>query len=74
MSAVKKKEKGDLIVIRVYNITSESSDTIIEFNLPVKEMYIINLKEERILPIIVNNNKSEKITIKPKEIVTFEIM
>lgn len=70
MSALKRAENGEGLIIRVYNsLTTKSSFTIKYVN-KIKTLSKLNLKEIVIENINFEGKESQKILINPKEIVT----
>jgi len=73
-SCLKAKEKGNSIILRVYNSSGEVSSFTIGSEHSILEVYLVNLREDRLSPLAVNNNSVNDIPVKPKEIVTIEII
>ncbi|MFW9878852.1 MAG: glycoside hydrolase family 38 C-terminal domain-containing protein, partial [Candidatus Thorarchaeota archaeon] len=80
LSAMKKAEEGEYLIIRVYNIASTSQNAILKFykRIILKNVKIVNLLEEnpehRINARIISiNNNILKIEIDSHVIVTFKI-
>ena len=69
MSAFKKAEDRDALVMRLYNPTDDAITTNIRFGKMPKDAYIINLNEERENKIDI----AKPITIGKQKIVTIEI-
>jgi len=74
LSCIKKKERGDSIIVRVYNVSKENREFNIEMFKQIKEAYIVNLMEERVSQLNTDNKAIKGIPVKPKEIVTVEIV
>ncbi len=74
LSCLKKKEKGDSIIVRVYNLACENRSFAMSAFIDIKEAYRVNLKEERHAKIKVNERALEVIAMKPKEILTLELV
>ena len=72
MSAFKKSEDRNALILRLFNPTAESQTTEISFIKDVKKAYLCNLNEERISEIAADGNKFE-ITAGKCKIVTVEI-
>lgn len=73
ITAVKGGEKSRSHIIRFYNVTGREIPYSLEFYRPVGEAYFTTLGEDRISPIEPNGCRLERLTAKPKEIVTIEI-
>lgn len=73
MSCLKKKEKGESIILRVYNIASDKKTFSLRVFGQLKEAYLVNLKEERIGPLTIDGQLIADIPASPKEILTIEI-
>lgn len=74
ISALKKCETRDTICMRIYNIRSEQLKSKIVFFHKIKQVYLINLNEERIKRIKFTRKNTIEIIIPSKKIVTFEIV
>ncbi len=80
MSALKKSEEGDYLIVRVFNISPVLQRAVLKFfkNILIKNAEIVNLLEEipkneiKAQIIKVNNNEFE-ITLEPHVIVTFKL-
>lgn len=80
ISAIKKSEKGDNLIIRVYNLSDKSESTILKFNkfLQIKHVTIVNFLEEEPINIIkakINRIEDQKlqITLDPHVIATLKV-
>jgi alpha-mannosidase len=73
LSCIKKKEKGDSLIVRVYNASSEPRTCSFHFFKRPGEAYLANLLEERTGDIKITDTAIQNILIKPKEIITVEI-
>lgn len=74
LSCVKEKEKGDSIIVRLYNSSSDHTSCAIELYKDVERAYFTNLKEERIRELTIKGMSLDIEDIKPKEIVTIELV
>lgn len=74
LSCIKKKEKGESIILRFYNIASEKRNFSLTFFKQIKEAYVTNMREERLIPLMVKGRAIADISADPKEIVTIEIV
>ena len=72
MSACKKAENGDGVIVRLYNTDLNAHKASIIANEKFTEAYITNLDEKRISEISLNNGKAE-IELGAKKIVTIEL-
>ena len=73
LSAFKKAEEGDSIIVRIFNISDKEENFQIKVNRDVKEINEVNLKEELIEKLEVKENAINGI-ISKKQIKTFEIV
>ncbi|MFX0058563.1 MAG: alpha-mannosidase [Candidatus Hodarchaeota archaeon] len=80
LSAIKKSEVGNYLILRVYNISSDSEKAILKFNdgLVIKTAEIVNLLEEKPINIIKANIEILKdnlleLVIKPYVLSTIKI-
>ncbi len=73
LSALKRCEKRESLVLRLYNPTSEEITGLVKCGLPVKEAWLTNMNEERRDQLTVNNDSVE-ISFGHKKIVTVEIV
>jgi len=73
LSALKKCEVRDSIILRFFNPTDREVTGRVAFWLPVKAAFITNLNEERISPLPVENDGSIAMKVGHKKIVTLEL-
>ena len=73
VSAIKKSEKDDALIIRCFNLTNEKQSGIIHFYKNILKIFRTNMKEENIEAVKLTGKNSFKIDIKPKKIETFKI-
>ena len=72
MSAIKKHESRDTLVIRLYNLMSEKADETLTFGRPVSAAWLIDLLEERFAELESVADRIE-LAFRPYEIVTIEV-
>ena len=72
LSAIKKSERADSIIIRFYNTTDESVEGKIGFPREVKEVNLVNLNEEFQRRLAASTD-TVKLAVVPKQIVTLEV-
>ena len=72
-SALKKQEKGNHIILRLYNTKNESVTIPVWFHKCVKTVYRSTLSEKREEELALTAQNVLKWTFKPKQIVTFEL-
>jgi alpha-mannosidase len=73
LSACKKSEKDESLVIRLYNCSSEESEFGVCFDKPVRSLSKLNLKEEVVGSLNLGENRIDGVKIKPKEIYTISV-
>ncbi len=80
MSALKKAERGDYLIVRIYNISSKKQESILKFydGFIIKGVEVVNLLEEKPENIInaeIDSYDMNKlnITLHPHVIVTLKI-
>jgi len=73
LSAVKKAETRDTIVLRLSNPTDHPLTTTLRALLPLAEAYRLNLNEERLETLPVNGEHEVTLTVPPKVIFTLEL-
>lgn len=73
VSAVKKSEKDDSIVIRLYNSTSEESEFELTFFKSLISAVKVDMKEEALEELCFDGNTVKTVRIKPKEIYTLAV-
>jgi alpha-mannosidase len=72
LSAIKKSERADSIIIRFYNTTNESVEGKVSFPGEAKEVNLVNLNEEFQRQLATSTNVV-KFPVAPKQIVTLEV-
>lgn len=73
VSAVKKCENDDRIIVRLYNSSSEESEFEMIYFKPLKSANKLNMREETMEELNFNGNRIGPIAIKSKEIYTIGI-
>ena len=71
-SCIKMGEDRDSIILRIYNPCTEAKEAAVIFDRPVKEAYLVNMKEERINAVSYDGT-GMKLVLEPDKIVTLEI-
>lgn len=74
LSALKKAEKDDGIILRVYNSCNEESSFEMEYFKDIISAQNVNLNEEKIGDIVFNGRKTKAIKLRPKEIYTIHVL
>jgi alpha-mannosidase len=72
LSAIKKSERADSIIIRFYNTIDEFVEGKVSFPEEVKEVNLVNLNEEFQQQLVTSTNVV-KFAVAPKQIVTLEV-
>ncbi len=72
MSAFKKAQDTDNLIIRIFNPTNTEQITDISFLMPLKKAYLCNLNEERQSDITVKDNTIQ-LSLKKAKIITVEL-
>ncbi len=73
VSAVKKHEMRDSLVVRLYNITEQRVDETLQFGVDMVAAWQLNLLEERGSRIDLKSTRELSISLGPHEIVTVEV-
>lgn len=73
VTAIKKSEKEDFVIIRFYNIGEKTVQGKITFGKPVKQVYLAELSEKRRQKLEVANNKSVQLSVTKKKIITLAV-
>ena len=73
LTAMKKAERSDNLILRFYNPTSKELSEEIKFNIPIRKVWETNLNEERISESKAVDSRTIKIQAPPKKIITVEI-
>jgi len=74
LSALKKAEEGEAIILRLYNILPQSVEGSLSFFFPLKEVYLAGLNERRWERLEIQPKNSVKITAKGSEIITLHLV
>lgn len=73
LETVKKAEKSDAVVLRIFEHANIRAKAKVTFGLPVKSVRVVNLMEEGdIKPLAINNN-AVALSLRPFEIITLMI-
>jgi len=72
VSAIKKAERTDSIILRFYNTTDESVEGVVNFCNEVGPVNLVNLNEE-FQKQLASSTDTVRIAVKPKQIVTLEV-
>jgi len=73
VSAVKKHETRDTLIVRLYNLTGSAVDETLRFGMDVTEAWLTDLLEERLSGLSVNGSRELSLELGPHEITTVEI-
>jgi len=73
VTAVKRHEHGDTLIVRLFNETAEEITETLTFGLPVRSAWETNLLEERKDQIAVSGGRQLKLDLGPHVIVTVEV-
>lgn len=73
LTAMKKAEDGDGIILRFYEGEGNKTTARIKFHLPVRQAWKANLIEEEEMPIPTNGDGSIALDVGPWEIVTLKV-
>lgn len=74
VTAVKKSDKNNSLILRTYNISNNKVIGKIEFSKDVRSVYLTNLNEETKEKLPVKNQRSAQVTVLPKQIVTLSVV
>jgi len=72
IETVKKAERGNEIIVRLYETSGEPCNTALQLNFPVKKVLLVNLMEEEIGEISVNEGRVD-LNFSPFEIMTLKL-
>lgn len=70
LSAIKRAEDEDALVLRFYNITNANAAGEVILHFPIRAAYRANLNEEKAQPLDVNDGRRIRVPVRGKEIVT----
>jgi len=73
LSAVKKCDSRDSVILRFFNPTEKDLDGKIKFWQPIKQAWLTNLNEERQEKIQANSNGELSLKVEHKKIITLEL-
>jgi alpha-mannosidase len=73
ISAIKKAESDEALVIRCFNLTVKEQSDVIRLYKNISKVFRTNMKEENIEAIKLTGKNCFRINIKPKKIETFKI-
>ena len=73
ISAIKKAENDEALVIRCFNLTDKKQSGVIRLYKNISKVFRTNMKEENIEAIKLTGKNCFKINIRPKKIETFKI-
>ncbi len=73
VSAIKKHEQRDTLLLRIYNLRGEPSSDLLTFGLPAAGAWRTDLLEERIEQLKTAGSHTIELIIGPHEIVTLEV-
>ena len=73
LSAVKRSEDGESLIVRFYNIERVEIAARITTGFPLRAAYRLNLNEERVSDLPLRGKHKVELTVKPAEVVTIEL-
>lgn len=73
LTALKRSEDGDCVIVRFYNTLNEPVNAGLQINLPVAAAHLANLNEDEISPVTPENGVVS-VSAKPKEIITLRLV
>jgi alpha-mannosidase len=74
LSSFKKSEKRKSIILRLFNPTDTRLEGRLSFWRNIKHTWLVNLNEDRIKELSVNNGKGLSFVVRPKKIITVELV
>lgn len=74
LSALKKAEKGDSVIIRLYNIAEQQEELEFKSTTALKRVYLVNMNEERKAELNLETKKSFRDLFSAKQIKTYELI
>lgn len=74
LSAVKQTEKGNGILVRVYNTTDEAATFTLRFSTELQSFYRLDLRERRLEQFLPEHNNCITMDALPGEIITVEVV
>ncbi|MCX7918251.1 MAG: glycosyl hydrolase-related protein [bacterium] len=73
VTAIKKSEKEDFVIIRFYNIGEKTVQGTIGFGKTVTQVYLAELSEKRLQKLEITNGKSVELSVPKKKIITLAV-
>jgi alpha-mannosidase len=73
LSAVKRSEDGESLIVRFYNLERVEIAARITTGFPLQAAYRLNLNEERVSDLPLRGKHRVELTVKPAEVVTIEL-
>jgi alpha-mannosidase len=73
ISAVKKHDERDTLVIRLYNLTAREIEETLQFGTPLRTAWLANALEERVTQLPVAGGLELPLTLGPHEIITIDV-
>jgi alpha-mannosidase len=73
ISAIKKHDTRESLVVRLYNLSNAPLTEILTFGLPLQAAWCTDLLEERAEPLAPDNEAQLSVRLRPHEIVTLEV-
>jgi len=74
LSALKKAEEGEAVILRLYNTVPQTMEGNLSFFLPLKEAYLAGLNERRQERLEIQPANMVKVTVKGFEIITLHLV
>lgn len=74
LSALKKAEEGEAVILRLYNTVPQTMEGSLSFFLPLKEAYLAGLNERRQERLEIQPKNCVKLTVKGFEIITLHLV
>lgn len=72
ITALKKAEAGDGMIVRGYNIAPDAIDATVRFNQPIQSVTRVNLAEDPIETLTLDENGRVRVPVQSREIVTLK--
>jgi alpha-mannosidase len=73
LSSLKQSEDRQAVVIRLYNLSNETTQAIVDFPIDISAAHTINLQEQPIDELPVENNNKIMCIISAKKVVTLKV-
>ena len=74
LSAIKKAEDRNSVILRVFNPAEDIREGIVHFSAAIKEAYMVNLNEERIGQMLFENGHDIQMVVGGNKIMTVELV